>query len=61
MTDNEAIIQHNQNEVLLWYKRKYESYETFLTEIQKMASVGASLQNIIEAIEYFKIKESKRG
>jgi len=61
MTDNEAIIQHNQNEVLLWYKRKYESYETFLTEIQKMASVGASLQNIIEAIEHFKIKESKRG
>lgn len=61
MTDNEAIIQHNQNEVLIWYKRKYESYETFLTEIQKMASVGASLQNIIEAIEHFKIKESKRG
>lgn len=61
MTDNEAIIQHNQNEVLLWYKRKYESYETFLSEIQKMASVGASLQNIIEAIEHFKIKESKRG
>ena len=61
MTDNEAIIQHNQNEVLIWYKRKYESYETFLTEIQKMAAVGASLQNIIEAIENFKIKESKRG
>ena len=61
MTDNEAIIQHNQNEVLIWYKRKYESYETFLSEIQKMASVGASLQNIIEAIEHFKIKESKRG
>jgi len=61
MTDNEAIIQHNQNEVLIWYKRKYESYETFLTEIQKMAAVGASLQNIIEAIEHFKIKESKRG
>ena len=61
MTDNEAIIQHNQNEILIWYKRKYESYETFLTEIQKMAAVGASLQNIIEAIEHFKIKESKRG
>ena len=61
MTDNEAIIQHNQNEVLIWYKRKYESYETFLSEIQKMAAVGASLQNIIEAIEHFKIKESKRG
>ena len=61
MTDNEAIIQHNQSEVLIWYKRKYESYETFLTEIQKMAAVGASLQNIIEAIEHFKIKESKRG
>lgn len=61
MTDNEFLIQHNQNETFLWYKRKYESYETFLTEIQKMASVGANLQDIIEAIEHFKIKESNRG
>jgi hypothetical protein len=60
MTDNEFIIEHNRNEQMLWYQRKYESYERFLTEIQKMASVGASLQNIIEAIEHFKIKESKR-
>lgn len=61
MTDNDAIIQHNQEQVFLWYKRKYESYERFLTEIQKMASVGATAQNIIEAIEHFKLKESKHG
>ena len=53
MTDNEFLIEHNRNEQMLWFKRKYEQYQKFIDELHQMATVANS-QQIFTAIEVFK-------